>query len=55
LRFDAVLNGLTIQALTSEAVLDGRQIRDEVIRTLFPQGAAVHAVPDGPGERMPVG
>lgn len=35
-RFDAVLNGLSIQALTSEAALDGRQIRDEVIRTLFP-------------------
>jgi AcrR family transcriptional regulator len=35
-RFDAVLNGLAIQALTSEAALDGRQIRDEVIRTLFP-------------------
>ncbi len=34
-RFDAVLNGLALQALTSEADLDGRQIRDEVIRTLF--------------------
>lgn len=34
-RLDAVLNGLAIQALTSEAVLDGEQIRDEVIRTLF--------------------
>lgn len=34
-RFDAVLNGLAIQALTSEAKLDGRQIRDEVISTLF--------------------
>jgi AcrR family transcriptional regulator len=39
-RFDAVLNGLAIQALTSEAVLDGRQIRDEVIRTLFPERRA---------------
>lgn len=37
-RFDAVLNGLAIQALTSEAALDGRQIREEVIRTLFPDG-----------------
>jgi TetR/AcrR family transcriptional repressor of bet genes len=38
-RFDAVLNGLAIQALTSEAALAGDQIRDEVIRTLFPGGA----------------
>jgi TetR/AcrR family transcriptional regulator, transcriptional repressor of bet genes len=46
-RFDAVLNGLTIQALTSEAALDRRQIRDEVIRTLFPpalSAPAQHAV-----------
>jgi AcrR family transcriptional regulator len=41
-RFDAVLNGLAIQALTSEAVLDGHQIREEVIRTLFG---------DGPGDK----
>jgi TetR/AcrR family transcriptional repressor of bet genes len=34
-RFDAILNGLAIQALTSEAELDGERIRDEVIRTLF--------------------
>jgi TetR/AcrR family transcriptional repressor of bet genes len=34
-RLDAVLNGLAIQALTSEAALDGQQIRDEVVRTLF--------------------
>ena len=34
-RFDAILNGLTLQALTSEAALDGVQIRDEVIRTLL--------------------
>lgn len=34
-RFDAVLNGLAIQALTSEAALDGERIRDEVIRTLL--------------------
>jgi TetR/AcrR family transcriptional repressor of bet genes len=34
-RFDAILNGLTIQALTSEAALDGERIRDEVVRTLF--------------------
>jgi TetR/AcrR family transcriptional repressor of bet genes len=31
-RVDAVLVGLTIQALTSEAPLDGRRIRDEVVR-----------------------
>ena len=37
-RFDAVLNGLVVQALTSEAVLEGPRIRDEVIRTLFPAG-----------------
>jgi AcrR family transcriptional regulator len=43
-RFDAILNGLAIQALTSEAVLDSRQIRDEVIRTLFPEHrASLHA------------
>jgi hypothetical protein len=35
-RFDAVLNGLVIQALTSEAALDGPRIRDEVMGTLFP-------------------
>jgi TetR/AcrR family transcriptional regulator, transcriptional repressor of bet genes len=38
-RVDAVLNGLAIQALTSEAALDGQQIRDEVIRTLFGEAA----------------
>jgi AcrR family transcriptional regulator len=34
-RFDAVLNGLAIQWLTSEAPLDGAQIRDEVLRLLL--------------------
>ncbi|MCW3031633.1 MAG: betI [Solirubrobacterales bacterium] len=34
-RFDAILNGLTLQALTSEAALDGARIRDEVIAMLF--------------------
>jgi AcrR family transcriptional regulator len=34
-RFDALLNGLTLQALTSEAALDGARIRDEVVRTLL--------------------
>ena len=39
-RFDAILNGLAIQALTSEAALDRGQVRDEVIRTLLPDVAA---------------
>ena len=34
-RLDAILNGLTLQALTSEAALDSVRIREEVIRTLF--------------------
>ncbi|HTZ87087.1 MAG TPA: TetR family transcriptional regulator [Solirubrobacteraceae bacterium] len=34
-RLDAILNGLTLQALTSEAALDSERIRNEVIRTLF--------------------
>jgi TetR/AcrR family transcriptional regulator, transcriptional repressor of bet genes len=34
-RLDAMLNGLAIQALTSEAPLTGRKIRDEVIRTVL--------------------
>ena len=38
-RLDAVLNGLAIQALTSEAPLDGRRIRDEVIRTIIGERA----------------
>jgi AcrR family transcriptional regulator len=42
-RLDAVLNGLTIQALTSEAQLDRREIRDEVIRTVLPELDAVEA------------
>lgn len=39
-RFDALLNGLAIQALTSEATLDGVQIRDEVIAMLLGQKPA---------------
>ena len=39
-RLDAILNGLAIQALTSEAPLDSGRIRDEVIRMLFPDGVA---------------
>jgi TetR/AcrR family transcriptional repressor of bet genes len=34
-RFDAILNGLALQALTSDAALDGMRIRDEVINTLL--------------------
>lgn len=37
---DALLNGLAIQALTSEAALDAGKIRDEIIRTLFPEALA---------------
>ena len=42
-RFDALLNGLALQALTSEAALDGERIRDEVIRTLFGEVATANA------------
>ena len=42
-RFDAILNGLTLQALTSEAALDGARIRDEVIATLLPGRPAIAA------------
>ncbi|MHB8242165.1 MAG: TetR/AcrR family transcriptional regulator [Solirubrobacteraceae bacterium] len=54
-RFDAVLNGLAIQALTSEAKLDGRQIRDEVIRTLFPEIAPKRKARARAGVGVPVG
>ena len=30
-----MLNGLAIQALTSEAALDSGQIRDDIVSTLF--------------------
>lgn len=53
-RFDAVLNGLAIQALTSEAVLDGHQIREEVIRTLFGDGPG-HKPLAGAGTGVSVG
>lgn len=42
-RFDAVLNGLALQALTSEAALDGERIRDEVIRTLLGEVTTANA------------
>ena len=41
-RLDAILNGLTLQALTSEAALDGERIRDEVIRTLLGEVATAN-------------
>ena len=44
-RFDAILNGLTLQALTSEAELDGEKIRDEVIAMLFGERAVDVAPP----------
>ncbi len=46
-RFDALLNGLAIQALTSEAALDGRQIRDEVIAMLLGGGESNGGVAAG--------
>ncbi len=54
-RLEAVMNGLAIQALTSEAALDGRRIRDEVIRTLFPGLPMGPQLPADLGERVPVG
>jgi hypothetical protein len=54
-RFEAVMNGLAIQALTSEAELDGRQIRDEVIRTLFPGLSLGSGLPADCAERVSVG
>jgi TetR/AcrR family transcriptional repressor of bet genes len=38
-RLDAILNGLAIQALTTDAPLDAERVRDEVIRMLLPNGA----------------
>lgn len=43
-RLDAVLNGLAIQLLTSEAALDERQVRDEIVRTLFGEQTGKKAV-----------
>jgi len=54
-RLEAVLTGLVLQALTSEAVLDGRQIRDEVIWTLFPDLLPAAKARAGRGERLTVG
>lgn len=43
-RLDAILNGLAIQSLTSEAPLDSGRIREEVIAMLFPERAVSPAV-----------
>ncbi len=52
-RFDAALNGLAIQALTSEAELDARRIRDEVIRMLLPdEPAAANSLAKRGGGRV---
>jgi TetR/AcrR family transcriptional repressor of bet genes len=54
-RFDAILNGLAIQWLTSEAPLDGAQIRDEVIRTVLEEPPAAVAAAGAKGsERVSV-
>jgi TetR/AcrR family transcriptional regulator, transcriptional repressor of bet genes len=42
-RLDAILNGLAIQAFTSEAALSPRRIREEIVRTLFPELASARA------------
>jgi AcrR family transcriptional regulator len=44
-RFDAILNGLALQALTSDAALDGERIRDEVINTLLGDTPALNGRP----------
>ena len=44
-RFDAILNGLALQALTSDAALDGERIRDEVINTLLGEMPAPNGRP----------
>jgi AcrR family transcriptional regulator len=55
-RFDALLNGLAIQALTSEASLDAAQIRDEVIRMLLPDHKpGRERQSSSRGRRLPVG
>ncbi len=53
-RVEAIMNGLAIQALTSEAALGGGQIRDEVIRMLFPDSSVDPELPADTGERVPV-
>ena len=45
-RLDAVLNGLALQAYTTEADLERSVIRDEVIRILLGRGSAVTGAPE---------
>jgi TetR/AcrR family transcriptional regulator, transcriptional repressor of bet genes len=52
-RLDALLNGLTIQALTSEAALDSHQIREEIVHTLL-GGESGSAAGSSGAERIPV-
>jgi TetR/AcrR family transcriptional repressor of bet genes len=42
-KLDALLNGLAIQALTSEAPLAPDTVRDEIVAMLLPQGASAAA------------
>lgn len=42
-RLDAMLNGLAIQMLTSEAALDSHRIREEIVGSLFPDAVRQHA------------
>lgn len=53
-RLDAVLNGLVLQWMTSEAALDGERIRDEVLRTLFPGGRVTLKRTSKRAQRVPV-
>jgi TetR/AcrR family transcriptional regulator, transcriptional repressor of bet genes len=54
-RLDAMLNGLAIQALTSEAALDSQQIRDEIINSLFPGQLSKSGSSSRGRPRVPVG
>jgi AcrR family transcriptional regulator len=54
-RLDAMLNGLSIQALTSEAQLDSRLIRDEIVRSLFGDLAAGSELGSGRDARVSAG
>ena len=53
-RFDAMLNGLAIQQLTSEAALSAAKIRDEVIRATLGD-AKVRPITSSRGKRVAAG
>jgi len=53
-RFDAMLNGLAIQQLTSEAALNAAKIRDEVIRATLGD-AKVRPITSSRGKRVAAG